>query len=122
MTGLVLFYPPKKDNVFEEGTVVLEDGGIACFYHNQEFMIHSCYQSRATEYMDGNLWEQLGDGKMYVQEWTEEQAITHNMITSAVTWLTGDHGIIKELTFEMTIPDVEQLRIRTYLKSIAKND
>ena len=117
MKGLVLFYPP-KDNVFTAGTIVLEDGGVACFHHNGEMMIESCYQSRATEFPDGDLWEQLGNGKMYVREWPEEQAINHNMITGAVTWLTADSKILKDLLFEMTTPETEQHRIRTYLKAI----
>ena len=121
MNGLILFYEP-KDNVFEEGTVVLEDGGIACFHHNGEHMILSCYQSRATEFPEGDLWEQLGDAsKMYVHEWPEEQAMNHNMITHAVTWLTADYKILKDLLFEMITPETEQHRIRTYLKSISKN-
>ena len=120
MNGLVLFYPP-KDNVFKEGTVVLEDGGVACFHHNEEFMIESCYQTKVTDLPEGDLWELHGDGKMYVQEWPEEQAINHNMITSAVTWLTADSRIIKDLLFEMITPETEQHRIRTYLKSISKN-
>ena len=121
MKGLIIFNPVEEDPGFTEGVVVLEDGGIGTLHHNGSYMVTECYQSRL-ETFDVDVWEYLGNGKMYVNEWPEYQTIHNNLLDNIVKWLTGGSNPIMRLSYECVEPGMEQYRIKQYLKSIKENE
>lgn len=57
----------------EEYTVLLEDGGVACFRYYDGKAACEYYQERiTTETNSGQVWENLGEGKMYYDEFPED--------------------------------------------------
>lgn len=67
--------------------LITEDGGLAFIYHNGDNYITEYYQNRLTE-IDENedIWEQLGEGKVYYKEWSKEYD-KQSAINDALNWL-----------------------------------
>lgn len=53
-----------------EGTIVVEDGGVATFHQTEGGYNLELYQSRVSGFDPSNdeHWEELGEGKMYVMQ------------------------------------------------------
>ena len=69
-------------------TVVCEDGGIACLHFNGEHMLVTLYQNRITPETDlENLFEELGEGKSYIEDYKGENDVTPQMILDCMNWL-----------------------------------
>lgn len=66
--------------------IITEDGGIASVHHNGENLVTTYYQTRLTEIRGGDIWEQLAEGKAYVQDW-DEDAEQDEIVRAALDWL-----------------------------------
>ncbi len=78
-----------------EADILMEDGGTANLYNNQEHMCTIYYQNRAPV----GVWDRtnilcedyvqagLSEGKGYVKDWPQKQEIDDEMIQDAVNWL-----------------------------------
>tara|TARA_R110000772_G_scaffold5454_4_gene19494 strand:+ start:6226 stop:6543 length:318 start_codon:yes stop_codon:yes gene_type:complete len=82
-----------KEN--DEITIITEDGGVACVRYADELdngdgrqAVTDYYQDRLTQEMIDSdiIWEQLGEGKMYCNDWTTSFD-NHEHITDALQWL-----------------------------------
>lgn len=101
----LIFYESKN-----EGIVVLADGGVATFHHNEEHMISEYYQNRIDKPMHfykeeciGGVYESLAEGKMYTTEWEEDQEITEDMVDEAIHWLCFSSDHIEKIKHEGAI-------------------
>lgn len=85
----------RLEQTSEELLVIMEDGGIACIRDADALEYKSIidlYQDRFDQEMIDNqtLWEELGEGKMYVEESPYEANDIRN-IQFALEWLSvGD--------------------------------
>jgi len=79
----------------DEITVITEDGGIACIREVDELdegdgrqAVTDCYQSRFDNKIleSGNIWEILGEGKMYCEDW-QTPFDNPDHIQDALEWL-----------------------------------
>ena len=79
----------------EEITVILEDGGIACIREAYELDEGDGRQSTTDYYQNrfddetlesGELWETIGEGKMYYNDWTTPYDDPKH-IWDALNWL-----------------------------------
>jgi hypothetical protein len=116
MKGLVLFVSSKASSEVIEGSIVLEDGSVATFHHNGKFMITEHYQGRVTSKTE-DLWDELGEGKMYVQEWHDYQSFNSRMLNSMVIWLTGARDALMALEFQVVKSEEEESKIKKYLQT-----
>ena len=80
----------------DEITVILEDGGVACIRYADEMeegdgrtAVTDYYQSRFDQTMidEENIWEELGEGKMYCKDWYGAKFDSKEVINDALTWL-----------------------------------
>lgn len=86
-----------RDNDGENITIVIvEDGGLANAYNPENYFKTEYYGSRMTaETTLDNLWEELGEGKLYVKDWDgsddesplKENKVDDEMIMDMVYWL-----------------------------------
>ena len=86
MKALILIESPKELHQFEEVDVILEDGGVVSIRHNGKCILSDYYQTRIDVDAE-NIWEQVGEGKMYCKEWDSGDIVTHEMILDALNWL-----------------------------------
>ena len=75
----------------EEIIVILEDGGVACIrdvYAEDYKTVSDYYQDRFTQEMldNENIWEELGEGKMYCAEW-QVPFDSPELVQEALNWL-----------------------------------
>jgi hypothetical protein len=67
--------------------IITEDGGLVSVHYNGDNYISDYYQTRLTEIdPDEDLWEQMGEGKIYHKDWNPE-ANKEEMILDALKWL-----------------------------------
>lgn len=84
---VIMLRNPKGMNTMpEEGYVIGQDGQISTMYHNGEHMILEHYQDRLELPNEESIWDQLGAGKMYIEDYYEEHWITYPMINEAMSW------------------------------------
>jgi hypothetical protein len=69
-----------------EMTIFMEDGGVVTTYHNGEHLLTEMYQDRV-DIFDGEMFDRLGEGKMYVKPWKKKQTIDQEVIDHALEWL-----------------------------------
>jgi len=106
MRALILIDPPKELHQFKEVDVILEDGGVVCIRHNGEHVLSDYYQTRIDVNAE-DIWEQIGEGKMYCKDWEGEDIVTHDMILDALNWLS-------RFTYEFTAGNIQD-RIKGFL-------
>lgn len=67
--------------------IITEDGGIASIWQFAGIYKANYYQRRLTEINpDEDVWEQLGEGKVYYKEWYTNPS-KHEVISDALRWL-----------------------------------
>lgn len=112
----------------DEGTtiVIMEDGGVANAYNPDEYYRTEYYQNRITsETTLDNMWEELGEGKMYTTDWDgtndEHELFVDNLtqenfdklIDDMIDWLycsTEEHEIVKIEMGELTDESYEKVK------------
>jgi len=82
--------------------VVLEDGGVATIrfmYEEDREATTDYYQSRITDEKTWDkVWENLGEGKMYYNDWTKAQSSMEALVTDALNWLGADKERVLDKT------------------------
>ncbi len=81
----------------DEIVVIMEDGGVASISKADEcendgtIAITEYYQARINEDTDPDeVWEELGEGKCYHNQWTKEMCDNHldkRLVQDALEWL-----------------------------------
>ena len=68
--------------------VITEDGGVASIYQNDDGMSTMYYQTRLTDInQSGDIFEQLGEGKVYQEDWGFQHPDKDELIKDALNWL-----------------------------------
>jgi hypothetical protein len=80
-----------EDDFGYEFNVVTEDGGVACIRYMDEEdrkATTDYYQDRITDEKTWqDVWDNLGQGKMYYNDWKHGQADKGDLILEALNWL-----------------------------------
>ena len=90
----------------KEMMIIVQDGGIATCYHNEEHIITEYYQDRIEKDNVGSddFWDILGEGKMYCNDWLDKQTWDDEVVQNMLEWLccsTGEFSFTKcELNFD----------------------
>ena len=86
------------EKVDDDVTILLEDGGIVNMYNNGEHMISVYYQNRTLyPFMDGDMWNELNEGKSYIKDWEDKQSVDDEMTQDALRWLCPFADGFKEM-------------------------
>lgn len=101
-----------KENDSEQNTIILcEDGGVATLHHNGEHIIAELYQNRITKDTDlSTMFEELAEGKMYIQDYPEDNQVYPNHIKECAEWLyasTEQELFCFEVHYEQDIDDFD---------------
>jgi gas vesicle protein len=104
---LVIF----RDSRNDEADIYLQDGGVASIYTNDEGLKTNYYQNRIerklTQESADNLFDILGEGKMYVKDWQQEKKrVDDEVINDAINWL---YLATNEYEFEIEKVNMEDL-------------
>lgn len=107
-------------------TVIMEDGGVATAYNPDDYYRSNYYQDRMTsETTLDNLWDELGEGKMYWNDWNGEEGkgvlidkpLTKEnldiIVDDMINWLycsTEEHEIVKIEMGELTDESYEKVK------------
>lgn len=69
--------------------LIVEDGGVATLHHNGKHFVITCYQKRLTECdpTADSIWDELAEGKVYVEEWEDRDPSEEEFESSALEWL-----------------------------------
>jgi len=98
-----------KDEQDGDLVVIVEIGCIASTYHNGESIRTEYYQSRIEKDTQfENIWDELGEGKMYGKTWSEHQEedpTDEELIADMLDWLyvsTGAYELVENKMGEFT--------------------
>jgi len=87
-----------------EMTIFMEDGGVITTHHNGEHLLTEMYQNRA-DFFDGEVFDRLGEGKMYVKPWRKKQEIDQEVIDQALDWLCPFCETFTEVDFYQLVEE-----------------
>ncbi|MEJ2248675.1 MAG: hypothetical protein P8Y97_03325 [Candidatus Lokiarchaeota archaeon] len=72
--------------------IFLEDGSIAYFYNDADYIVLTLFQSRLDKDLRGiknyvDIWNNMAEGKIYLKDYPNIQSIDLKMILEALDWL-----------------------------------
>jgi hypothetical protein len=86
MKAIVNYYTFNLDS--DEIVVIMEDGGVASNVCEDNIMRSEYYQDRMTKDVElDNLWDVLGEGKMYCHDWEDKNPTKKELIDDMIGWL-----------------------------------
>jgi hypothetical protein len=79
---------PTENDSEQNTLIVCDDGGVATLHHNGEHIIAELYQNRITKDTDlSNMFDELGEGKMYIQDYPNDDVVHPSHIKDCAKWL-----------------------------------
>ena len=85
MKVLILIQGEKREK-YDDIVIIVEDGGMATIEFIDTKITADLYQDRITG-MHEDIFEELGNGKMYYEDYEGEEFITKKMIDDTLNWL-----------------------------------
>ncbi len=121
----VNFYVMKDNDSDNTTVVIVEDGGLANAYKVDKNFKTEYYGSRITAETElENLWDELGEGKMYVQDWDgssdenplKDEVVDDEMIMDMVHWLYATSEEVEYVRHDLEWTDENFYKVKAQLK------
>jgi hypothetical protein len=121
----VNFYVMKDNDSDNTTIVIVEDGGLANAYMVDRNFKTEYYGSRITAETElENLWDELGEGKMYVQDWDgssdenplKDEVVDDEMIMDMVHWLYATSEEVEYVRHDLEWTDENFYKVKAQLK------